>query len=390
MKIVHCCLANFYIDDFGYQENIFPRIHRELGHDVEIVASTEIYIDRMKLGYTHAGKYLSKDGVPVTRLPYVKWLPAILARKLRIYKGLNAELCRFKPEIVFLHDCQFLSIITVARYIRQTGATVYVDSHTDFINSGNNFISRYILHGLVYRLCAKIIEPYAKKFYPTLPLRADFLHDVYGIAKAKIELLPFGADDSRINRAERSEIRNSIRKQLQISEDALVFIAGGKIDRRKSIHTLIECFCRLADSVKLNGAHLILFGRPEESLRQQVEAAAKHPFVRYVGWIDERDIPKYLWASDVAVFPGTHSVLWEEAVGLGVPCLFRRWPGIEHVDVGGNCLFLDDATESTIEQAILEMVNNPAQIEEMRSVASAQGPNIFSYTAIAKRAIENR
>jgi hypothetical protein len=38
MKIVHLCLANFYVDGMGYQENILPKYHAK-EHDVLIVTS---------------------------------------------------------------------------------------------------------------------------------------------------------------------------------------------------------------------------------------------------------------------------------------------------------------------------------------------------------------
>ena len=49
MKILHCCLAAFYIDNYGYQENILPKIHQIHGHEVKIVASTETFIDDKNL-----------------------------------------------------------------------------------------------------------------------------------------------------------------------------------------------------------------------------------------------------------------------------------------------------------------------------------------------------
>lgn len=389
MKILHCCLAAFYIDDFSYQENIFPRLHKEFGHDVEILASTETYIDRVRLGYTDPGLHVSRDGISVTRLPYVSWLPGKLVRKLRLYAGLKDHLERFKPDIVFLHDCQFLSITTIARYARRSGATVYVDSHTDFINSGRNFVSRYILHGLIYRFCAKVIEKQARKFYPTLPLRAEFLSEVYGIDKNKIEVLPFGVDDRRIDLTKRDAVRGEMRETLKISQNALVFIAGGKIDRRKGIHSLIEAFCRLVDVGDLPNTYLILFGRPEQVLREQIKAASKHRSVRYVDWLDAKEIYRYLWAADVAIFPGTHSVLWEEAVGLGLPCVFRRWEGIEHVNIGGNCVFLDVVNTSVLEELMLDIAHNPSMVAKMKNVATTLGPKVFSYSEIAKRAISD-
>ena len=50
MKILHLCLANFYVDEFNYQENILPRINKLDGHEVYILASTETFINNTKIG----------------------------------------------------------------------------------------------------------------------------------------------------------------------------------------------------------------------------------------------------------------------------------------------------------------------------------------------------
>ena len=64
MKILHCCLAAFYIDDYGYQENILPKIHKKQGHQVEILASTETYLNNSELGYIKPKSYRTKDNIP--------------------------------------------------------------------------------------------------------------------------------------------------------------------------------------------------------------------------------------------------------------------------------------------------------------------------------------
>ena len=43
MKIVHLCLASFYPDNYSYQENLLPKFHKELGYDVEVIASTQSF-----------------------------------------------------------------------------------------------------------------------------------------------------------------------------------------------------------------------------------------------------------------------------------------------------------------------------------------------------------
>ena len=75
MKILHCCLAAFYIDNYGYQENILPKIHTLQGNEVKIIASTETYQKNNVLGYVRPSNYINENQIPVVRLPYIKWLP---------------------------------------------------------------------------------------------------------------------------------------------------------------------------------------------------------------------------------------------------------------------------------------------------------------------------
>lgn len=389
MKILHCCLAAFYIDEYSYQENILPKFHKKQGHDVRILASTETYNSNVQLSYVEPSSYFTSDDISITRVAYVNWLPKVLSRKLRVYKGIKTQLNDFKPDVIFMHDCQFLSILTFAKYARKNPVKIYVDSHTDFVNSGKNWISKNILHKIIYKYCAKKIEKYTTKYYGTLHLRNEFLKDVYSIEPSKIELLPFGADDSLFNWNEKQEIRTELRIQLNISDETLVFITGGKIDRRKNIHLLLTVWNELKHDNKLSNTKLILFGKPNEEMKSEVEQLIKGQDIIYIDWLASKEIHKYFFASDLALFPGTHSVLWEEAVGLGLPCVFKKWEGIQHVDLGGNCMFIEEVNGSSIKDVLLKISEDKSTFEEMKEKAELLGPKKFIYSEIARRSIES-
>lgn len=311
-------------------------------------------------------------------------MPHRIARKLRAYQGLAYELEAFSPDVLFLHDLQFLSIRTVARYAEShPDVTVYVDGHTDFVNSARNWISRRILHGIVYRYCAWRIAPHVRKFYGVLPARVEFLQTMYGIPVEKTELLVLGADDAAIDLSRREAIRASVRRSLGIGPDDLVLVTGGRIDRRKSIHRLLRSFPRIAEA----NVKLILFGTPDVEMEEEITALSRHPSILSVGWIPAEKVYEYFVAADLGVFPGTHSVLWEQAVGVGLPCVFRRWNGIDHVNVGGNCVFLDTDDEADIAATIMGIVRDPELLAAMRQVAMTHGVEEFSYSEIAKRAL---
>lgn len=384
MRVLHCCLAAFYIDDAGYQENILPRMHKRQGHEVAIIASTETYLENHQMGYLKPSNYLSNDGIPVSRLPYAKGLPHKLARKLRIYRGLYEAVDEFSPDILFLHDCQFLDISRIAQYAKSNpNVRIYVDGHTDFMNSARTWLSKYILHGLIYRYCAKRIEPYTRKFYGVLPARVDFFHEMYGISREKTDLLVLGADDEKIDFERKDFIRDEIRDELEIKNTDFVVITGGKIDRRKSIHYLMRAIL----SLESKDTKLIVFGSPTEDMRSEIDELSGDDRIRCIGWVDSDKVYDLFLAADLGVFPGTHSVLWEQAIGTGLPCLFRSWKGMHHVDVGGNCGFLESDREEEIAAKVTELIIDRERLRAMASVAKNKGTVEFAYSAIAKRAI---
>jgi 1,2-diacylglycerol 3-alpha-glucosyltransferase len=385
MKILHCCLAAFYIDDYGYQENILPRMHKLQGHDVAILASTETYIDNRVLGHVEARSYHTKEGIPVTRLPYTKGIPKKLAVKLRMYQGLLEAIEAFAPDILFLHDCQFLGIRKIVRYARShPNVKIYVDGHTDFMNSAKTWISKNILHRIIYRYCAQSIEPYTRKFYGVLPVRVDFFQTMYGIPAEKTDLLVLGAEDSKVDLDRRDDIRSLLRKELGIQDSDFVVVSGGKIDRRKNIHILM----RAVSEIGQQGIKLIVFGTPDDRMRDEIEALSKHDCITYVGWVASEKTYDYFILADLAVFPGTHSVLWEQAVGVGLPCVFKKWDGLQHIDLGGNCRFVDLASQEEIEKVILDICQRKDIYSAMKNVALNRGMKQFSYYEIAKRAID--
>lgn len=135
--------------------------------------------------------------------------------KFKRYKNFYETLCKEKPDIIFVHGVQFLDIKYVVKYVRKNPKVkVYVDNHADFSNSATTWLSKNILHKIIWRKCAKLIEPYTIKFYGVLPARVDFLKDMYKIPEEKIELLLMGADDEKVIEAKKPEVRKKLDKNI--------------------------------------------------------------------------------------------------------------------------------------------------------------------------------
>jgi glycosyltransferase involved in cell wall biosynthesis len=161
-----------------------------------------------------------------------------------------------------------------------------------------------------------------------------------------------------------------------------LIITGGKIDSAKRIDVLMEAVIKLnKDNVKL-----LVFGQPSDAMLSKIEMLSKDNHICYIGWISSDKVYDYFLASDLCVFPGTHSVLWEQACACGIPGIFKDWEGMHHVDVGGNVLFLKESSVEEIQKTLLVIIDNNKQYEKMKTIAM-ESRVMFSYRRIAERAI---
>lgn len=382
MKVVHLCGASFFPDNYAYQENLLPKYHGMMGHDVEVIASLVNFDSNGKCYCDKAARtYANEYGIKVVRLKYICNNPVF--RKLRVYRGMKRALEAAAPDILFIHGIQFLSVFTVIRYLKaHPKVVVYADNHADFSNSATNVISRYILHGLLWKACAQALEPYVKMFWGVLPARVEFLVNQYGLPKEKTGLLIMGADDDAITRVPMPETRNEIRRRHGVGDDEMLVITGGKIDLFKT-QTLLLCEAvhQLAD----RKIKLIVFGSVVAELKEALSAHVGGA-VAYIGWLGAQEIYQYLMASDLAVFPGRHSVLWEQACGVGLPLVVRFWEGTTHVDAGGNCLMLKTDSADEIREVLANIRGNDGLYQSMKESAQ-ENKKRYMYSQIAKKAI---
>ncbi len=385
MKIVHLCLASFFPDGYAYQENMLPKFHKQFGYDVEVIASRETFDEHGKATlYNGPRKYRNEFAIPVTRLDYKK--PLKFYRKMRRYRGTEETLRLTNPDILFIHGCQFLDIDKVVTYLKShKNVTVYVDNHADFSNSATNWISKNVLHKGVWKRCAHKIEPYTKKYYGVLPVRVDFLKDIYGLPANKSELLVMGADDEFVEKAKSSGARERIREKYGIKNTDFLIMTGGKIDQWKTQTLLL---IQAVQNIKIDNVRLIVFGSVTQELMDQIKALADGTKVQYIGWVLSKDSYDYFEAADLVVFPGRHSVMWEQVTGQGKPMLVKDWPGTHHVDLGGNVKFLTRDSVEEIQHEIENLLDHPEEYRRMKEVAEKEGMRVFSYADISRRAIQ--
>ena len=387
MKIVHICLAGLYMSGWGYQDNLIAKYHKKEGHEVFVIANKYVYDNEGNYERTDKSEEEDINGVKIIRLSQ-KGNKMLKGPAERVhYIGLYDAIAKIGPDVIFLHNPQILDTGDIARYMKESissGVKLFIDSHSDYSNSARNFLSKHILHGIIWRGKVKKLIPYTEKFFGVLPARVDFLIERYHTPKDKTELLVMGMDDEIAEETTGSDEIQSLKSRLNISDDDFVIISGGKIDHAKRQTMLLIQAVRQIDNPHIR---LILFGSVVDDMKAEFEKECDaDERISYIGWLQASETYKYFAASKLAVFPGRHSVMWEQVAGQGIPMICKYWEGTTHVDVGGNVKFLYNDSVEEIKDMLVNITEHPEEYQKMYDAAK-KGKDTFSYRRIAKQAI---
>ena len=383
-KILHVSLNGILTDGWSYQENLLTKYHKKLGYEVTIITSKWIYGKDGQLHIDDRNEYINCDGVKVVRLTTIG--NTFFSSKFKRYNKLYESIDKEHPDILFIHSVAFCDVPVIVRYIKSHKDVIaYADNHADYSNSASNWISKVFLHGLIWRYYAHQLAPYIKRFYGVLPARVEFLKTMYSLPPEKCELLVMGADDELLEKYISPNYRKTTRIQHGISDSDFLVVTGGKINnyRPETINLMQAIKGINRDDIKL-----VVFGSVSDELKEEFFKSCDDSHVIFAGWLSSDDIYKLFFASDLIVFPGLHSVLWEQAVAQGKPCVFRDIEGFHHVDHGGNALFVSDVSIENLRRTILQIVDDPNMYESMKQAAESSGKNVFSYMNIAKKSIQ--
>ena len=380
MKIIHICLACFYFEGMGYQENLLPKYHKKSGNDVTILTTDFSFLEKYGNTVKTAEDYINENKIHVKLLKRSKRYGYY--SRFNDFDRVYDELDAVKPDIIFVHGGQFVALKDVIKYCKKNKKTkLYIDQHGDYYNMRVDTLKRKFLQYWVYGIWIRKAIPYTNKYWGVTPWRCQYIKDVYKIPEEKIGLLVMGGDDEKINFEKMPQLKADIRKELNLTADDFVIVTGGKIDRAKNIHLLAEAVSHLDGKAKL-----VVFGKPDSEMENELSKFGNNKNFRFLGWIPSDKAYDYFLASDLAVFPGTHSVLWEQACACGIPCVFKDWEGMHHVDTGGNCIFLYKDSSEEIKDVLNGIINDSNKYNEMKCAAEKSKKNFF-YSEIAKRAI---
>jgi len=387
MKVLMLC--EFYQPSTEMQENHLVREYRALGHSVTVVTSTFGSI----FDY-YQGKYdrktpesISSDfGAKIIRLKY-RWY---LSRHIRAHRSLSRILDDEKPDLIYIHDIM-LNILECTKYVKQNPQSrMILDYHADYTNSGRNWISIKILHGIWRKWFLSKARPSLSKIFPIVPGGIRFLSEIYGVKDSEMELLPLGADMSGVNARRTSLSVLALRRTLNLSNDSFLIFTGGKLDPPKRTEVLIRAMSHLRD---LN-IQLVIAGdtRVPGRFEQLISEAGdlNGSAIRFLGWQSTSQIEDLLIASGIAVFPASQSILWQKAIAAGLPLIVGDSGGQDPSYMNkGNILVSETFVSDSISlaMAIRELACDNQLRERMHLSALNVGNEVLDWKLLAQRTL---
>lgn len=384
-------LCDFFGDNQTYQENLLLKYYRKFEIDVVIIAST---IDNILKYYSNDYDpdspkkiYINQEGGKIYRLPY----QLNFLNKLRKFPDIDKILETEKPDLIYCHGIH-LNLKEAVDYKKKYNLTkIILDSHGDYSNSANNWLSKNVLNKIYRRLFLKKYTKYISKFYAVVPEGIKFMHEMYGIPQENIELLPLGCDYEYMQEIKNHTDIQALKNIHQISADDFVIISGGKFNPLKRTEVLIEAV-NLLPHKKIK---LLIFGTPDKNYLEyykNLEKFAEKENIHLLGWLSADEIYKIMTIANLAIFPASQSVLWQQSIGMGLPLIAgdSGMQDMSYLNVNNNLIRVEEKNINSnyFAKLIESLIDEPQKLASMKAGAKKTASDFLNYKRIAEKTLK--
>lgn len=387
IKIVMVC--DFYGIGQQYQENMIAKYYSLMGHEVHIIANnfTDVfhYIndinDKPEASYTETDGYATIYRTPF-RFKYKKLF--------KLYTNISERVEALAPDLIYFHNLS-LNLHEVIPYVKQNKeARIIMDFHIDYSNIGQSWKSLHILHGFIRRNYLKRYLKYIQVVYPIVPNGMEFIQQVYGVPASQTHLLPLGYDEIVAENIRATADREVIREKLGLAPDDFLIISGGKFNAEKRTELLLEAVNQLGDK----NIHILIFGAASDKERAYADSLKKiaNEQVNFLGWLSGEDILSYMHASDIAVYPASQSVLWQQSIGMHLPLILGDAGNQDpsYLNRNENIIILkkEDITATNIARWIKHIKEDKNLYNKMKLGAQKTADEYLRYSRICQTTID--
>jgi glycosyltransferase involved in cell wall biosynthesis len=356
MKIL--IVAHYFPPHFGGIENVAlsqAESLAALGHDVTVITSD-----------IPAGGQTPPTKSRVIRVPA---LAAIEHRfdvpypifGPRLFQVLREEIA--KADVVHAHGHVFMPSVVAAVMARRRGKAFIVTQHNTFVD-----YSSALLRG-VQRLADQSVGKYtlrhAAEVLCVSPATQQYVETLTNAGCASSTIHYNGVDVERFHPA---ADRESLRRQLSLPTDKVIFLCVRRITFKNGIDTLLQAAERLERNPDI--MFVVCGAGPGlDTVRSFVESRDLAN-VRIVGRVAEEDLPAYYAAADVFVLPSKTGegfpLVILEAMASGLPVIATRSGGHSQFITESGCGYLVEPDQPVqIAEKALTLGDSPDLREQL-------------------------
>ncbi len=216
------------------------------------------------------------------------------------------------------------------------------------------------------------------------------LGQVYGVPRARVEVIPLGVDRERFRPREQIKARAA----LGLEADAQILLAVGRIEPLKGFDILIES---LAEMTRRERLQLLIIGGDDRAepeiarLRAAAEEAGVAELVRFVGAVPHEQLDAYYNAADVVVVPSFYEsfgLVAVEAMASGVPVVASRVGGLTSTVMDGRNGYLIPWRCPSPFAEKLDLLLENRSLRNALGAAAAESMQDYEWSSVAERLLD--
>ena len=212
-------------------------------------------------------------------------------------------------------------------------------------------------------------------------LNAGYLRKIYQIPQHKLKIIQNWINTYHFY--PNVSFRLECRQRLNIPDNVLVFLLVGSIWRPKGFHIAIQSFSKIVS--RFSNAILLICGsgreKEKEHLTELVQQKGIDNKVRFLGEIEYSELPQFYNMADIFLMPSLlsegHAYTLIEAMACGLPSIATQLGGnIE--TIGDSGILVPPGDVDALEQAMIELAQNPEKRKELSRLARERVMQYFS------------
>lgn len=384
MKILH--VSSWFQPQLGYSEFHLPTALQRLGHSVAVLTSDRYFpfpdyaatVQPLLGGRIVGSGKQVEYGLLAYRRPI-----AFEYRHHMWLRGFESAVRDFRPDIVHVYQAFTLPTLQSALAKLKYDYGLVVSSSMEKEVFYPQAIERRAYYRLYSIMAGPILRDRVDAFTAVGVGARDIVAQVLGIRGEKVAIFPLGADSERFRFD--PVARGEIRRELGIADGVVLVVYAGKLIPRKDVHVLMEAL-RHIDSHTALAVLLLGNGTPDYKARLDDIAGAARSSVFFRPAVPNSELPRYMSAADIGVWPSESSNAAIEAALVGLPLVVSASEATQHYIAGENGLAFTRGDASALAGNLERLAISPELRRQMGARGRDHMTRLMSWHSAALRA----